>query len=200
MMIYIKVFRVILSCDPLACLATGVKRVPIVKHENQPPPIVFLSSPPLSTSSLTHSLPPLLRPRVLPVSPFALHSVPPSTPHHRPSLSPAARMSAPSSLPSTFSARFSSQNSGPPVPASGLSMARNRRGHSTHPSSPAGPSLPRQPRQDESPACSSCTDPGDAGTSSACETLLNPNQLRGRTVDTRGTVRQVFRDPPARNR
>ena len=54
MMIYKNETPVILSCDPRACLATGamgkpqtLKRVPIVKHENQPPP----SLPP-------HSYPP----------------------------------------------------------------------------------------------------------------------------------------------
>ena len=54
MMIYKKPWKRILSCDPRACLATGamgkpqnIKRVPIVKHENQPPPLllfVFLFS------------------------------------------------------------------------------------------------------------------------------------------------------------
>ena len=44
-----------LSCDPRACLATGamgkpqtLKRVPIVKHENQPPPLIFSLLPFLS--------------------------------------------------------------------------------------------------------------------------------------------------------
>ena len=51
MMIYKQMMQFILSCDPRACLATGAmgkpqneKRVPIVKHENQPPPpLKFLS-------------------------------------------------------------------------------------------------------------------------------------------------------------
>ena len=53
MMIYKKTLVEILSCDPRACLATGAmgkpqseKRVPIVKHENQPSPLFFRFLPP----------------------------------------------------------------------------------------------------------------------------------------------------------
>ena len=62
MMIYKKTLVEILSCDPRACLATGAmgkpqseKRVPIVKHENQPPYLYIIvlssSSPLLSNTS-----------------------------------------------------------------------------------------------------------------------------------------------------
>ena len=71
MMIYKKQEFLILSCDPRACLATGAmgkpqtpKRVPIMKHENQPPPFLFIFFPCLLPSSLT--LPPLPRGVVLP--------------------------------------------------------------------------------------------------------------------------------------
>ena len=59
MMIYKTSMYIILSCDPRACLATGamgkpqtLKRVPIMKHENQPP-LLFLLPLPFPFSSLT---------------------------------------------------------------------------------------------------------------------------------------------------
>ena len=56
MMIYKKEKKLVLSCDPRACLATGAmgkpqrcKRVPIVKHENQPPSLFSIALSSLSS-------------------------------------------------------------------------------------------------------------------------------------------------------
>ena len=63
MMIHQKRLTSLLSCDPRACLATGAmgkpqtaNRVPIVKHENQPPPFPH-PHPPASSFLRANTLP-----------------------------------------------------------------------------------------------------------------------------------------------